>query len=78
VLFNIVYISINFQLIFNKTVVELVETLFGSSVNPREYCVWNSYRAYFYIGYGSVGSLGIAIYRVLYITVRSWFVVENL
>ena len=65
------YTFINFQLIFNISVVELVDMLFGSSVDPREYCVWNSYRAYFFIGYGSVGSLGIAIYRVLYMTVST-------
>ena len=42
-------------------------------VNDRRFCISYSSFAYFMLSYASVGSMGIAIYRVMYIKVREIF-----
>jgi hypothetical protein len=44
--------------------------LIGIDLNDRRFCVGYSNFAYIMLSYASVGSLGIAIYRVLYVKVR--------
>jgi len=49
----------------------MFEKLTGRDVNKRNFCIGYSSFAYFMLAYASVGSVGIAVYRVLYIKVSS-------
>jgi hypothetical protein len=44
--------------------------LIGLEIDARNFCIGYSSFAYFMLSYSTVGSLGIAIFRVLYVKVR--------
>ena len=48
-----------------------LEYLFGIDVDDRKVCIAYSMFAYFILSYASVGGLGIALHRFLYIKVIS-------
>ena len=48
---------------------EVVTFLTAVEINDRNFCIGYSTFAYFLQAYGSVGSLGIASFRVIYVRV---------
>ena len=53
----------------NMSPVDFVEQVLNAEVNDRTLCIGYSFFGYFMVGYASIGGLGMAIYRVLYVKV---------
>ena len=56
-------------MVTSLTLPEIFEWMTGLQVDERRFCIGYSSFAYFMLSYASVGSMGIAIYRVMYIRV---------
>jgi hypothetical protein len=63
------YLFCCFQLFYSVNLPEIAETILGIDLNDRMFCIRYSTFTYFMLTYESVGSLGMAIFRVLYIKV---------
>ncbi len=57
----------------NVPLPEFAEMITGFDLNDRVFCIGYSNFSYFMLSYASVGSLGIAVYRVLYVKVFNTF-----
>jgi hypothetical protein len=46
-----------------------LEEVFGVKINDRKFCIFYSSLTYLMLSYESVGSVGMAFYRLLYLKV---------
>ena len=60
-----------FQLFLSLNLPEVAEQMLGSELNDRLFCIWYSTFAYFNLSYECTGSLGMAIFRIMYLKVSN-------
>ena len=53
-----------------QSIPTVLTTLTKIQWNERNVCIANSYITYFMVSYSTMGGLGIAVYRVLYVKVK--------
>ena len=59
-----------FQVFLSLKPPDIVELILGREVNDRLFCIWYSTFLYWNISYECTGSLGMAIYRIMYVKVK--------